>query len=298
MPTPNAARRDNSPGHSRARRPRRWLRLVARLLSFDCNRIFYHPDRRDRGSPADEGVAYEDVFFAGADGLRLHGWFMPAGPAPARGTVLHIHGNAANITGHYAFVHWLPASGYNVLTFDYRGFGRSEGRPTRRGTVHDAHAALDYLRGRGDVDPDRIVVFGQSIGGGVAAVLAAERRDQIRAVALDSVFTSHRDIVRFHVHRNLLLTALAWWLPRLVANGLDAIDHVAEIAPLPIFFIHGRSDRITPWTGSQRLCDTAGRPKDIWLIDGMDHTEVWEEQPQIARTRLLDFFDRALGNRT
>lgn len=261
-----------------------------------ADRVFYYPDSRDRGSPADDGLAYEDVFFTTGDGLRLHGWFMPAvGRAPALGTVLHIHGNAANITGHYAFVRWLPQAGCNVLTFDYRGFGRSEGKVTRDGAVRDAAAALDYLRDRNDVDAQRIVVFGQSIGGVVAVVLTAERKTDIRAVVVDSAFTSHRDIARFHVLRNPLLAVLAWWFPFTVPKGYDAIDCVGRIAPVPTLFMHGTEDRITPAKMSKELYAAAKDPKDLWLIDGLDHTEVWEEQPETAKARLLDFFSAALS---
>lgn len=263
-----------------------------------ADRVFYYPDSRDRGSPADDGLAYEDVFFTTDQGLQLHGWYMPAiGRAPAIGTVLHIHGNAANITGHYAFVRWLPESRYNVLTFDYRGFGRSEGKVTRDGAVRDAAAALDYLRDRGDVDSERIVVFGQSIGGVVAIVLAADRKADIRALIVDSAFTSHRDIARFHVLRNPLLAVLAWWFPFTVPKGHDAIDNVARIAPVPTLFMHGTADRIIPHTMSRRLFAAANEPKDLWLIDGLDHTEVWEEQPEAAQRKLLDFFTAALENR-
>ena len=263
-----------------------------------ADRVFYYPDSRDRGSPADDGLAYEDVFFTSENDLRLHGWFMPAtGPSPARGTVLHIHGNAANITGHYAFVRWLPEAGYNVLTFDYRGFGRSEGRVTRDGAVRDAAAALDFLHNRDDVAAERIVVFGQSIGGVVAIVLAADRQGDIRAVVVDSAFTSHRDIVRFHVSRNPFLTVLAWWFPFMVPKGHDAIDCVSRIAPVPMLFMHGTADRITPSAMSQRLFAAANEPKDLWLIEGMEHTEVWEAQPKTARARLLAFFSAALDGR-
>lgn len=260
------------------------------------DRPFYYPDRKDRGSPADHSLAYEDVFFHGAGGVRLHGWFLPAagkGPAPA--TVLHLHGNAANITGHYEFVRWLPEAGYNVLTFDYQGYGRSAGRVTREGTIRDAHAALDYLRGRPEVDADRIVIFGQSIGGTVAAVVAVERKDQIQAVVIDSAFSGYRAIARHHVMRNPLLTVLAWWYPFGVSLGWDAIDFVGRIAPVPVMFMHGTEDRIVPWEMSRSLYEAATEPKELWLIDGMDHTEVWEAEPEAARGRLLDFYERALG---
>ncbi len=260
------------------------------------DRVFYYPDRKQRGTPADHSLSYEDVYFPGGDQARLHGWFLPAAAeGPARATVLHVHGNAANITGHYEFIRWLPEAGYNVLTFDYAGYGRSEGSVTRRGTIGDALGALDYLRRRPEIDSQRIVIFGQSIGGSVAAVVGAQRREQVRAVVIDSAFSGYRAIVRRHVRRNRWLTVLAWWMPGWVSNGQDPIDFVGRLAPVPVLFIHGRSDRITPWEMSRELFEAAEGPKDLWLIDGMDHTEVWEEHPEAARGKLLDFFGKALS---
>lgn len=258
-----------------------------------CDRVLYLPDRENRGTPADEDLPYEDVFVATADGSKLHGWFLPATGPKARGTVLHLHGNAANITGHYKAACWLPASGYHLLTFDYRDYGRSEGRVTRAATIEDAAAALDYLRGRGDVENDRIFVFGQSLGGAVSIVLAARRRGQISGLVVDGAFSSYREIIRHHVMRNPLLLVLAWWFPYFVRRDFDAIDCVDRISPAPILFMHGTADRVVPARMSQALYDKARPPKELWLIEGVDHYAVWEEQPEAARRRVLDFFDRA-----
>ena len=265
------------------------------LLMRLSDRLFYRPDRRDRGSPADHSLRYEDVFFPAADGSRLHGWFLPAeADGAARGTVLHLHGNAANITGHYEFVRWLPAAGYDVLTFDYRGYGRSEGRASRRGMVEDGAAALDYLRGREDVDASRVMVYGQSIGAAVAVVMAAERRDQIQGLVAEGGFSDYRKIARHHVMRNPLLTVLAWWVPLVIPRGADPIDSVGAISPVPVLFVHGTADGVVPWRMSQAMYDRAGAPKELWLIDEMGHYEVWEAQPEAAQTRLLAFFELAL----
>jgi hypothetical protein len=259
---------------------------------MSLDRFFYFPDSKQRGSPADDGLTFEDVVIPTDDGLRLHGWFMPA-TGRARGTVLHLHGNAANITGHYAFVNWLPAAGYHVLAVDYRGYGRSAGRVSRGGMLLDALAAMDYLRGRTDVDRRRVFVFGQSIGGVVAAALAAKRGRQIAAVAIDSAFTSYRAIASYHVRRQPLLLLTAWWYPHFVQRGDDAIECVRAISPTPVLFMHGREDRITPARMSQELYDAAGEPKSLWLVDGLDHTEVWLARPAEARRRLIDHFESA-----
>jgi len=259
-----------------------------------CDRVFYYPDQRVRCSPADHALRFEDVYFEAEDGVRLHGWFLPAHGNTPRGTVLHIHGNAANITGHIDFVNWLPEAGFNVLTFDYRGYGQSGGRISREGSLRDAAAALDHLRTRSDVDRNQIVVFGQSIGGAISIAMAAQRQGQLRAIALDSTFTGYREIVSHHIRHNPALLVLAWWFPWTVPLGHDPIDRVAQLAPTPILIIHGRRDGIAPWPMALRLFEAAGEPKDLWLIDDMDHMQVWFEQPEESRRRLLDFYGRAL----
>lgn len=254
-----------------------------------CDRVFYYPDRIQRTTPAEDRLAFEDVYFTAADGVRLHGWFIPAAGTRPRGTVLHLHGNAGNITGHYEFIRWLPPAGYNVFMFDYRGYGQSGGRVTRGGTQRDAEGALEYLRGRRDVDPGRIVLFGQSIGGAIGAVLAAQRSGQFRGVILDSTFTNYREIARYHVNHQPILFMLGWWFPWTIPPGLDAIDAVPRIAPAPLLIMHGRNDRIAPCRMAEQLFAAAQAPKELWLIDGADHMEVWWTRPQEAHARVEAF---------
>jgi fermentation-respiration switch protein FrsA (DUF1100 family) len=255
--------------------------------------FFYHPTSALYDSPADHGLRVEEVLFDADDGVTLHGWFFPA-CGPARGTVLHLHGNAGNVTGHFGYVGWLSEQGWNVLCFDYRGYGQSQGRVTRSGTILDAHAALDYLLTRGDVDLSAIVVFGQSLGGAVGIVMAADRQE-VCGVAVDGAFDSYRGIARWHVRRNLLLRVTAWWAPGwLIRDELDPIDVVSRIAPRPLLIMHGTADRIVDPAMAQRLYDAAGEPKELWLVDGADHYEAIDRRPDQTRPRLLAFHDRCV----
>jgi fermentation-respiration switch protein FrsA (DUF1100 family) len=206
--------------------------------------------------------------------------------------VLHLHGNAGNISGHFVHVAWLPAEGWNVLTFDYRGYGQSQGRITRRGSIEDAHAALDYLLHRDDVDRNKIVAFGQSLGGAIGIVLTAER-SEIRGLATDGAFDSYRRIVAWHVRKNPLLFVVAWWFPYTMPLGLDPINYVKDIAPRPLFIMHGTADGVVDPAMARRLYDAAGDPKSLWLVDGADHYGAMQDFADEAHTRLLAFFDQA-----
>lgn len=264
------------------------------MLGFIFDRFFYHPTRTVYASPSLFGLHYEQVEFCTRDGLTLHGWYFPVQNGDkARGTVLHLHGNAGNVTGHFTHVAWLPAAGWNVLCFDYRGYGQSQGRITRKGSVLDAHAALDYLLSRDDVDGDRVVAFGQSLGGALSVVLGAERRE-IRGVAVDGAFDHYRKIACWHMRRHPLLLWLSWSVPIIMSGNYNPVDYVKKLSPRPLLVIHGTRDRIVPVQCGRRLYDAAGEPKDIWIVEGVDHYGPLQERTQEAEAKLLAFFERCV----
>ena len=255
---------------------------------------FYYPTRDKYGDPAELGLLPESVFFD-SDGRSLHGWYFRTMMAPARGTVIHCHGNGGNITGHFEFISWMPARGWNVLCFDYRGFGHSEGRPSRPGTIADTHAAIDYARARDDVDKSRLVLFGQSLGGAVGIVVAAERND-LRGVAIEGAFASYRGAAYYVCKQSWLLWGVARPASRLlIAPGFDPIDYVARIAPTPMFFITGTADDICDYRQTLQLHEAAGEPKCLWVIDGDPHTGALTETAGQGQQKLHEFFTRCVN---
>jgi len=262
-----------------------------------CDQVFYYPNAVKYGTPRQYRLDYESVRFPARDSTSLHGWFFPAQKKSATvaiGTVLHLHGNAGNLSGHFHHITWLPAAGWNVFCFDYRGYGRSEGTVTRAGTITDAHAALDYLLSRSDVDTHHIVGFGQSLGGAIGIVLTAERQE-IRGLATDGAFDHYRRIASWHIRRNPLLLLLGWWIPKLLmSDGYDPIDYVSRIAPRPLFIMHGTADRVVSPAMAQRLYDAANEPKELWMIPEANHYEAMQEMADEAHPRLLQFFQRCM----
>lgn len=256
------------------------------MALFDSQ--FYRPSRQEYDAPENYGLEYEPVTFVARDGVRLSGWWFPA-EGSAIGTVVHCHGNAGNITGHFVQTAWLPAEGYNVLCFDYRGYGCSEGRVTRSGTIADAHAAVDHAMAREGAGPV-VLLFGQSLGGTVAIVVAAER-DDLAGVAVDGAFSDYRQEVAWVLSRQWLTRSVAKLIARFgISRGHDAIDCVDRVAPTPLFLMHGKEDRTCPWEMSQDLYDRAKEPKGLWLIPDAGHYEALNELAEIGRPKLTDFF--------
>lgn len=274
-------------------RPNRKLPLLFALLlgcllfglSSCAQQAFYYPDHADYGTPAQAGLQYENIFFQSEDGTRLHGWFIPAqnagGLIPARATIIHFHGNAQNLSAHKEAVQWLPAHGYNVFLFDYRGYGLSEGRPNQAGLFADSNAALNYVRSRPDVDKNRLLVFGQSLGGTNAiAAVGAGNHAGIRAVAIESTFSSYSDIANDKFSGSGLL----------VRNTYSSRRFIGRISPIPLLLIHGTADQVIPDKHSQTLFDLAGEPKQLVLIPNGTHLGLQGKSGY--EQLLLNFFNR------
>lgn len=262
------------------------------IVGFDG--LFYFPNQNVYQTPEELRLKYEAVAFLTADGLKLSGWFFPAEGAP-RGTVIHFHGNAGNITGHFQLSEWLIWKGYNLFVFDYRGYGKSEGKVTRAGTIRDGHAALDYVLSRPDVDRERIFAFGQSLGGAVAAVVAAER-PEIRAVALDSTFSSYRRIGSRHLQRTLYFKGLT---DLIASAGLsadyDPIDYVARVAPRPLLVIASREDKICFAELGRELFDAAAQPKEFVLVNRSEHLATVVENVDGVQSKIIKLFEKAVS---
>lgn len=276
----------------------RWMVLLLVVLAIlwatGCmERMFYIPTAEPTPLSA-APPRTESVWFESSDGIRLHGWFIPAAaaerePAP---TVLHVHGNAGNVMHHVWFTEHLPPAGFNVFIFDFRGYGQSEGRATRRdGLIADTHAALDHLLSRTDVDPGRIGMYGQSLGGAIGINVMADRQE-IRAAVLESPFASWRDIAAAAVGGDppgLIARALAAALIRDHARPEQAIERIRR----PMLILHGDADRIIPVSHGRRLAAAANGHAELEILPEGDHNTL-RVSHQIIDQRMVEFFDNHL----
>jgi fermentation-respiration switch protein FrsA (DUF1100 family) len=258
-----------------------------------CTQVFFQPHHQLITTPDRLGVAYRNEYLKAQDGTILNAWFMPASGV-AKGTVLFLHGNAENISTHFRSVTWLPAQGYNVLALDYRGYGASDGVPTLAGVQQDIDAALKHLLAHKNVDPQRIVIFGQSLGGafGIFYVAHSAHRENIRALITDSAFSDYRAVARDSL-ANFALTWPLQWLPWLVIDdGYAPQDAVALVSPIPLLIIHGEQDKTVSLSHAQWLFAKAKQPKELLIVPGVGHIQALGSAD--VREKLLAYLQRVL----
>jgi fermentation-respiration switch protein FrsA (DUF1100 family) len=267
------------------------------MLASGCARFFFFPDRVLRLEPDQLGLDYTNVFFLSAGGVALHGWLLPARPEAGKpvGTVVFLHGNAQNVSSHIASVYWLPARGFHVFLFDYRGYGTSEGKPTIADVHADAEAAIRRAATLPGVDASRLAVFGQSLGGAIAPTAVARVRDTVpvRALVLDSAFSDFRGLAREKL-RGLWLT----WpfhvpLSHTVPDDIRPLEALAGLRGLPIVIVHGEADDVVPVAHATKLQAAAGPQARLWLVPGAHHIESLSA-PEM-RERLVAFLREAMS---
>jgi fermentation-respiration switch protein FrsA (DUF1100 family) len=271
--------------------------VLASPLIAGCTQVFFQPHHIQVHTPDQVGLTYQEVWFSADDGIKLYGWFLPGKGSPA-GTVLHLHGNAENISTHFAGVAWMPARGFNVFVFDYRGYGASEGRPGLEGAQRDIDAAMRTLLARGDLDKNRIVIYGQSLGGALAVYNVAHSpfRDHIRALVVESAFSGYVEITRekFADH---WFTWPFQWLPQLtVDDRFSPLPVIKMISPIPLLILHGERDATVPVQHGRELYDAALEPKQLWIVPVAGHIQTMRETAQ--RDRLVEYLREALDAST
>ncbi len=224
--------------------------------------LIYFPSR-DVPAPASVGLSTaEPVAFHTEDDLRLEAWFVHPAAPPTGQTVIVFNGNAGNRAHRARLADALARAGHAVLLFDYRGYGGNPGLPSQRGLMRDARAALAAVAGRDDVDEERLVYFGESIGTGVAVQLAVEHPPH--ALILRSPFTSLVDVGRHHYP----MLPVAW----LLRDRFASVDVVSRLRA-PLLVIGGSDDQIIPFEMTEDLYDAAPEPKWLVTIDGADHND-------------------------
>jgi fermentation-respiration switch protein FrsA (DUF1100 family) len=240
------------------------LLLYAALLVACESKIIYHPYKYPQGiwDTSSFNIKVEDVFFQADDGTKLHGWYIPS--SNARATLLWFHGNAGNLTHRLENIQQLKALNLNIFIFDYRGYGKSEGKPSEEGIYLDSQAAYDILIREKNVSPRKLILFGRSLGAICAVEVAAN--NPAAGIILESVFTSARDMAG----KVLPFLPIGW----VIKSKFDAANKVPHLK-LPKLFLHGTEDEIVPYELGRKLFSAAADPKEFYDIEGAGHNDTY-----------------------
>ena len=231
----------------------RWLEFL----------ITFHPVRVPSNQTLPVPAGAEEVWFTAADGTRLHGWLFRGESSPETATIIYFHGNGGNITN----IDWvgqrLARRGFDVLLFDYRGYGRSEGEAgSESGLYADGDAALAFVVKERGARPERVVLYGQSLGTTVVVDVAS--RQNVGAVILESGLSSASSVAR---------TALPWlpaWLHFLATNRFESAQKLAQVKA-PVLITHGDPDPVIPTEEARTLFAGANEPKELLILPGAGH---------------------------
>lgn len=232
---------------------------VMGVLLFLENSLVFHPTKEKQDWEPPPAPEVQDVHLKSRDGTAIHAWWWPT-PA-ASGAILYCHGNAGNLSHRGPSIGKLrELLGESVLIFDYPGYGKSGGKPTEQGCYAAAEAAYDWLVADRKIAPTNIIIYGGSLGGGVAVELAARREH--RALVLMKTFTSAPDVGH----------CMYPWLPVrwLMRNRFDSLGKIGNCRK-PVFVAHGTADSLIPFKLGKQLYEAANEPKMFFQIDGGDH---------------------------
>ncbi len=247
--------------------------------------------------PRDAGLPQEDVSLLTPDGMRLSGWFVPSKRKP-RGTVIYLHGVGDCKTAGVPLTAILHKAGFHVLLYDSREHGESEGFYCTYGYYekHDVSTAIDFLKKR-RIRTGAIGIFGTSMGAAVA-IQAAAIDKRIKAVVAEASFTDLRTIsvdyqrrivkLPWHFLRNVAMSR-SQKIARFKARDVSPVSDVVNLS-IPILFIHGVDDKLINYEYSKTLYHHAHEPKELLLVPGANHTDIWEIAGKSYENKIIDFF--------
>jgi dipeptidyl aminopeptidase/acylaminoacyl peptidase len=266
---------------------------------------YVHPTRSlPSQTPADVGLTYSDVILQTRDGLHLAAWSVPGRRSDA---LILIHGIGNNRDSLLPLARQLNARGYNLLLLELRAHGQSEGDTSTLGVreVEDVRAALLFLQQQPGVDPQRIGVWGMSLGSSVA-LLSAAALPELHAVAVDSVFASARWLIEHQL--GALIAVPDWFGPAVLALGgweagvspdaIAPVEAARQLGSRPLFVIQGEQDALFFPENARMVIAAASGPAELWMQPGAAHTGTYELDPPAYVSRLDTFFSTALGGRT
>ena len=234
------------------------------LARWQEKHAVFFPTREFLGEPSHFGLKYEDVYISVGPGVKLHGWYVKGS---TDNTVLWLHGNAGNISDRVEILVSMTQNlGVSSLLLDFRGYGKSTGKPSEKGIYTDAEAAFDWLVKEKKTDAGSVIAYGHSLGSAVAVDLAIKEKGKLGGIVLESPFTSAKEVARM-MYGGLPVDLL-------MTMKLDNIGRIND-TDTPLLIIHGESDEIIPFSMGQKLYESAPEPKTFLPVPGADHSDCY-----------------------
>jgi uncharacterized protein len=271
-----------------------WLFFLFTIFGQSCSHVFYQPSPKHFVDPAQFKLKYDDLYFKAQDGTKLHGWFFPAKSSKPKGTIVQFHGNAQNISTHFFSLIWVIEQGYNLFTFDYRGYAKSEGKSSQAGIYLDALAAFNearelHLKNGGG----QFIIYGQSTGGAISlrAIPDWKYRDDISLVVMDSAFASYKDIAFDRLTSRWFLYPISPLAFVLVSDEYAA-DEVFHKMTRPTLVITGMKDNVVPAKfGKVIYKGIKSKDKWLWKLPHGGHIDAYHHDHGIYREKFIKFLD-------
>ncbi|MDF3820034.1 alpha/beta hydrolase [Leptospira sp. 96542] len=250
--------------------------LIIICFSFkQCSSLYYYPSKNLYYSPDIFGFKYESHMIDGFEGTKLNVWriYSPNVKNP-KGVVLQFHGNGENMSSHFLSLAWLVNHGYELITYDYRGYGKSEGESEPEEIFEDSKFVLDFALKHTKNINSKLIVYGQSLGGAVAMRSIADwpKANQIQLICVDGSFTSYREVVKQTLNQNVF-----WPMGNIVSvffhDATSPRDYIQSLPPIPIVIIHGTEDSVVFFKNGQEIFKLANEPKVFLEIRGGGHVD-------------------------
>lgn len=270
------------------------LFLLLTLSFVGCSNLLYHPDDIVYSTPKQFNLDYKDLYFNSKDGTKLHAWLLETKAKKKKGLVVFFHGNAQNLSSHYLSLAWMVNKDYDLLVFDYRGYGKSEGEPNPKDVNDDAISALEYGKSLFDKGKyPRFIVYAQSLGGVIAlrGLKDFSARSRVDLLVLDSTFSSYQEIARDRVSQVWFLWPIQHLTYLLMSDEYASYDYIEQF-DRPALVIHSKEDQVIPLKFGEEIYQKLKVKKDMWVLEGVPHIGTYHGNAFKERERLLNYLEK------
>ncbi|MBK8398978.1 MAG: alpha/beta hydrolase [Leptospiraceae bacterium] len=243
-------------------------------IFISCSSVFYHPTNQTYYTPEQMGFKKQERIFTTSDGTKLYSWLIHSYQKEVKGNILQLHGNGQNMTAHFLSLVWLANQGYNLYTYDYRGYWKSEGEPNPKDIHNDTVEFINTVNAECLKRNEKLILYGQSLGGAILMRVISDlkNKENISLVIVDGGFPSYKKLAKQIAEKNLI------WPIKYIANiiisdSYSPEDYIEKISPLPMIIIHGDADDVVPFNNGKEIFRLAKDPKQFWEIKGGGHVD-------------------------